>query len=209
MYYKVTFKHSENVFCTNIAIADSVEAVKDHYSKYSWSNVRECAEWEVEEGKTKGMPIITIETKEEPETVEEKGEKTMFKKIADYINTLNCRSAWRRGVRVYALELLEELEEHYTGGYIADDVFTDGKKLEEALLNGADNWKQYSWGGCSLIYNSDIAERLCTPSELKRTRGGERRPNKNEEWIDCQARALYQAARMIRKAANDINKGVA
>lgn len=133
----------------------------------------------------------------------------MFKKIADYINTIPCRSAWRRGVRVYALELLEELEEHYSGGYIADDVFTDGKKLEKALLNGADNWEQYSWGGCSLIYDSDIAERLCTPSELKRTRGGERRPNKNEEWLDCQARALFQAARMIRKAANDINKGVA
>lgn len=209
MYYKVTFKHSENVFCTNIAIADSVEAVKDHYSKYSWSNVRECAEWEVEEGKTKGMPIITIETKEEPETVEAKGENTMFEKIADYINTLNCRSAWRRGVRVYALELLEELEEHYSGGYVTDEVFADSKALEKALLNGADNWEQYSWGGCSLIYDSDIAERLCTPSELKRTRGGERRPNRNEEWLDCQARALFQAARMIRKAVNAINKGVA
>ena len=96
MYYKVTFKHSENVFCTNIAIADSMEAVKNHYSKYSWSNVRECAEWEVEEGKTKGMPIITIEAKEEPETVEkskeEKGENKMQvygewfygNKISDY-----------------------------------------------------------------------------------------------------------------------------
>lgn len=198
MYYKVTFEHSENVFCTNIAIADSVEAVKDHYSKYSWVNVRECAEWEVEEGKTKGMPVITIETKEEQEKVEEskeeKGENTMFEKIADYIKAINCRSAWRRGVRVYALELLEELEEHYSGGYIADEVFTDGKKLEKALLNGADNWEQYSWGGCSLIYDGDIAERLCTPSELKRTRGGEWRPNRNEEWLDCQARALYQAS---------------
>lgn len=133
----------------------------------------------------------------------------MFEKIADYINTINCRSAWRRGVRVYALELLEELEEHFDGGYIADDVFTDGKKLEKALLNGADNWEKYSWGGCSLIYNSDIAERLCTPSELKRTRGGEWRPNRNEEWLDCQARALFQAARMIHKAVNAINKGVA
>lgn len=96
MYYKVTFKHSENVFCTNIAIADNVEAVNDHYSKYSWVNVRECAEWEVEEGKAKGMPIVTIETKEEPETVEEykeeKGENKMQvygewfygNKISDY-----------------------------------------------------------------------------------------------------------------------------
>lgn len=209
MYYKVTFEHSENVYCTNIAIADNVEAVKDHYFKYSWSNVRECAEWEVEEGKAKGMPIITIEAEKEPEKVAAVVEKTMFEKIADYINTLNCRSAWQRGVRVYALELLEELEEHYSGGYVADEVFADSKMLEKALLNGADNWNQYSWGGCSLIYDSDIAERLCTPSELKRTRGGAWRPNKNEEWLDCQARALFQAATMIRKAANAINKGVA
>lgn len=133
----------------------------------------------------------------------------MFKKIADYINTIPCRSAWRRGVRVYALELLEELEELFDGGYITEDVFTDEKKLEKALLNGANNWDQYSWGGCSLIYDDDIAERLCTPSELKCTRGGERRPNKNEEWLDCQARALRQASWMIREAVTAINKGVA
>ena len=38
------------------------------------------------------------------------------------------------------------------------------------LLNGASDWNQYSWGGCSLIYNSDIAERVCSPSKLKRQR---------------------------------------
>jgi hypothetical protein len=60
---------------------------------------------------------------------------------------------------------------------------------------------QYSYGGCSLIYDCDIAERLCSPSELKRTRDGERSPNAKEEWLDVQARALYQAARLVMRAA--------
>lgn len=44
----------------------------------------------------------------------------------------------------------------------------------------------------------DIAELLCSPSELKRKKYGERRPNSREEWLDVQARALAQAAACIR-----------
>ena len=73
-------------------------------------------------------------------------------------------------------------------------------------MNGASSWDQYSWGGCSLIYNSDIAERLCTPSELKQTRNGERKPNANEEWLDTQARALYQASAAIARAARGYSR---
>lgn len=51
-----------------------------------------------------------------------------------------------------------------------------------------------------MIYNADIAERLCCPSELKKTRNGERRPNNREEWLDTQARALYQAASRVVNA---------
>ena len=65
------------------------------------------------------------------------------------------------------------------------------------MLNGAQDWNKYSWGGSSLIYDGDIAERLCTPSELKKTRNGERRPNGREEWLDTQARALHQAAKRV------------
>ena len=108
------------------------------------------------------------------------------------IEAQKARSAWARGVKAYALELLEGLEAEEVGGPLS--------MLESDLLNGADNWKDYSWGGCSLIYNEDIALRLCTPSELKITRNGERKPNKNEDWLDCQARALYQAVRLIYRA---------
>ena len=108
------------------------------------------------------------------------------------IKAQKARSAWARGVKVYALELLESYEGEEVGGPL--------QSLESALLNGAENWKAYSWGGCSLIYDRDIALRLCTPSELRLTRNGDRKPNAQEEWLDCQARALYQAVRLIYRA---------
>lgn len=109
------------------------------------------------------------------------------------------RSAWNRGVTVYAVELLDSLEESAAGGYIDTRDLESPKLLERALLNGASDWNQYSRGGCSLCYNADIAARLCTPSELKRTHNGERRPNSREEWLDTQARALHQAARRVKR----------
>lgn len=109
----------------------------------------------------------------------------------------SCRSAWDKGVRVYADELLDELLEAIRGGWVDLDDMGSDKLVRKALLNGASDWKEYSWGGCSLIYDGDIAERLCTPSELKKTRHGERRPNGREEWLDVQARALRQACGRI------------
>lgn len=113
------------------------------------------------------------------------------------------RSAWGRGVTAYALELLNDLEEAAEGGYIDTDDLTSSRLVDRAMLNGASSWSQYSWGGCSLVYNSDIAERLCCPSELKKTRNGERRPNSREEWLYTQARALSQAAARVRRALRD------
>lgn len=100
------------------------------------------------------------------------------------------RSAWRRGVYEYAESLLDNLDpcEDYSAA-----------TLRRALLNGADGWRQYSWGGCSHIYDQDIAAALCTPSELKRTDGGRLGPNRSESWLDVQARALHQAARLLQK----------
>ena len=94
---------------------------------------------------------------------------------------------WQKGVKDYADELLQQLKENKQ------------EVTPENLLNGASSWDEYSWGGCSLIYDGDIAERLCTPSELKRTDHGRLNPNSREKWLDVQARALYQAAHMIIK----------
>lgn len=122
------------------------------------------------------------------------------------INSDNQRSEWNKGVTAYALELLESLRQTIRGGYFAPADLKDPAAIEKALLNGAADWDQYSWGGCSLCYDSDIAARLCTPSELKRTRNGERRPNIREEWLDTQARALYQAARRVKRHISDAVK---
>ena len=120
-----------------------------------------------------------------------------IEKLRESIAAEKQRSAWDKGVTQYALELVEQLGEQIDGGYFEESDLTESKKVRAALLNGAADWSQYSWGGCSLIYDGDIAERLCCPSELKKTRNGERRPNSREEWLDVQARALQRAANRV------------
>lgn len=116
-------------------------------------------------------------------------------KVEDIIKKLHARlqdnkriGAWTKGVYDYAFELLD--------GFDNEDELTSDE-LEHRLLNGADNWIQYSWAGRSGICDADIATRLCTPSELKRRKNGRLKPNKYEEWKDTQARALKQAYHII------------
>ena len=125
----------------------------------------------------------------------------IFEKMYAELEARKDRSAWERGVNLYALELVEELKERSEYEKRLPEA---GKECREWMLNGADDWNAYSWGGSSLIYNGDIAERLCTPSELKKTRNGERRPNSREEWLDTQARALYQAANRVARLYRSI-----
>ena len=110
------------------------------------------------------------------------------------IENLKTRSAWKKGVKEYAAELVEKLEEYagYNGTPGVIEVNNPAGFLE-ICLNGAQDWEQYSKGGMSLVYNRTIAERLCTKSELKRVNGGERMPNRFNDWCDIQARALRQA----------------
>jgi hypothetical protein len=129
-----------------------------------------------------------------------------IEKLYQSIESEKQRSAWDKGVTQYALEMVEQLGEQINGGYFEELDLTESKKVRAALLNGAANWSQYSWGGCSLIYDSDIAERLCNPSELKKTRNGERRPNSREEWLDTQARALFQAANRVCRHIRTLEK---
>lgn len=110
--------------------------------------------------------------------------------VANIRNT-TARAAWNKGVKAYALDLLADLP---------DEIPADPREIKALMLNGAPNWKEYSYGGCALIYDGDIAERLCTPSEYRRTGGGEHHPNAREEWLDTQARALSQAAQLIYRS---------
>ena len=116
------------------------------------------------------------------------------------------RSAWDRGVKLYARELIDDLEEAVRYGYFNEGDIVSPRLLEKAILNGASCWPQYSWGGCSLIYDAEIAERLCTATELKRTHDGQRDPNAQEKWLDVQARALFQATQLIHGIVNELKE---
>lgn len=123
-----------------------------------------------------------------------------MKKIIDYtalantiraeLNARHDRSAWDKAVTLYALDLLEDVQE---GANRMERLPLDGAELKRWALNGASCWEEYSNGGCSLCYDADIAARVCTTSELKRKRGGELYPNSRETWLDVQARALRKA----------------
>ena len=105
------------------------------------------------------------------------------------LENVKARSAWKNGLKKYAVEMLESIENA--------DVINSKEELKKAILNGAFSWRDYSYGGCTLVYNRDIAERLCTPSEFHKVYGGLHNPNRYENWLDVQARALEQAYYMI------------
>lgn len=111
------------------------------------------------------------------------------KSLIKLVKSSKGHSAWSQGVKTYALELIENL------GDMRE--YPNSTLLKKGLLNGAPSISDYSYGGCSLIYDGDIAERLCNPTELKRTSHGQKEPNARESWLDVQARALYQAMNLV------------
>ena len=109
------------------------------------------------------------------------------------IKATPARGRWAQAVKEDALKLVDQVF-----GEFGKKPQT-AKAFEEYALNGAKDWKQYSWGGSALVYDYQIAKHYCTPSELKMTRNGERKPNAKEEWLDVQARALYQACLLVKR----------
>ena len=104
-------------------------------------------------------------------------------------------SAYKRGIKKYTDELLDNLEEM---ARIYKRLPKDENELEEWLLKGARNWEEYSYGGRSLKYNRQIAERLCTPSKFKRKDGGRIAPSRHDNWFNEQAKALNYACLRIK-----------
>lgn len=123
--------------------------------------------------------------------------KTDVSFIRESIESVRARSAWDRGVKMFALDILDKYNE---ACYFYEQ---EGEECPDfclsSVLNGADSWGTYCYGGMALIYNGDIARALCTPSELRRTNFGEKDPNSRENWMDVQVRAYHQAWDLIRR----------
>lgn len=191
-YHVITERNDE--YISTVAIAENIESVKAHFAG---QNVREIIELNTAQVNTisaaAATTIIDL-TAEQPQTV-----TPDYTALADTIraelNARHDRSAWDKAVTLYALDLLEDIQ---WGANDVERLPIDGAELERWALNGASCWEQYSNGGCSICYNADIAARVCTTSELKRTDGGMNNPNSRETWLDVQARALYQACNRIR-----------
>ena len=195
-YYHVIAEQNDE-YVSTVAIAENIESVKAHFAG---QNVCEIIELNAAQVNTISVAVATtiidITTKQEGEIMKKTNDYTaLTETICAELNARHDRSAWDKAVTLYALDLLEDVQ------WNADNMERlplDGAELERWALNGASYWEQYSNGGCSLCYNADIAARVCTPSELKRTDGGMNNPNSRETWLDVQARALYQACNRIR-----------
>lgn len=101
------------------------------------------------------------------------------------------RSAWAKGVKELMLMLVHDAEN-------TDIEFDDLINISNRPQDLYECAEKLSYGGMLLIYDCEIAELLCTPSELKRNKGGQLQPNSRENWLDVQARACYQALRKLR-----------
>lgn len=123
--------------------------------------------------------------------------------LREKLENHKTRSYWAAGVKEYAAEIIDNLEEKekFDDLNASEYDYTGSMQNHLDALNGAKDWQQYSRGGCSLIYNASIARTLCTPSELEKTKDGERQPNAREDWLDVQARALYQAESLLNDLA--------
>ena len=224
--YEITYSNGNDIYSANLVIAESAEQATAYYT----AKGREVIGCDETMSRPKpGQPVVTVpegwtappaetetaetaettETTEtttaaepETETTERAETPEIIARMADIIEALPARSAWSRAKKKYALELLDSLRA--AAAYAAENSepspLENRETVRAALLNGARDWKEYSYGGCSLIYNGDIAARCCNPSELRRTHGGQRDPNPRETWLDVQARALYQAGAVLMAA---------
>lgn len=131
-----------------------------------------------------------------------KATKANTEAIRKAIEARKERSAWSKGVQAYALEMLERFDDWRAFNE------ANGESVPEldqrTALNGAKDWREWSYGGQGLCYNSYIAERLCTPSELRKLDGGARFPAGSDTWCDVECRAAWQAWRMIADAVRKL-----
>lgn len=98
----------------------------------------------------------------------------------------------RRGICEYAVDIINEMIEKIDWEY-QGLVTTDWDGLERLALIGAKNWEQYSWGGCSLVTNYDIAMRLYEGEHANKMIA-----EYSGEWLlNEQARGLRRAWNMI------------
>lgn len=94
----------------------------------------------------------------------------------------------RNAIKDDAHQLISQLfEESENGNVVIQNV---REELQSILLNGADNWTQYSYGGSALVYNEDIERHYLIKDEYNVLNGS--------QLLEMQADCLYEAYKIIR-----------
>ena len=97
------------------------------------------------------------------------------------------RSCWSRGVASLIRDYAEEVLQEHDGETVSN------KELFRLWNCGNETLRDAVYYGCFDIWNYDIAKRLCTPSQFKKSKEGMRSPNRCETWLDVEYKAIYRA----------------
>lgn len=120
---------------------------------------------------------------------------TNIQTVVNEVCNTKTRSAWSKGVKAYALDILANFEEWQKFNEANGESVPE---LDEVTaLNGADNWRHWAEGASGLAESYAILCRLCPPSEVKKGVRG-------IDWIEVEARAARQAWRMIADAVRKL-----
>lgn len=106
------------------------------------------------------------------------------------------RGQWNKATAYYADFLLDSYIEICK--WCADQNAAIPALSLDLVLNGASGWHQYSYGGCALVYNGDIAKVVFTPAQFAEWEQG--RKVTAEPLLDIQARALAAGWRVLKSA---------
>lgn len=102
-----------------------------------------------------------------------------------------ARGTYQKAIFEYAFEICDNIADNYISTAEELEHLESITNLKERALNGASDWEQYSWGGCSLCYNYDILERLFCPSIVKKYENAD--SVRGRHLLDYQAAALSRA----------------
>lgn len=148
-YFKVSYQHAENIYCANIAHAETAAEVEAHYSKYAWVSVSDAAPYDVDEARRRGMPIVEIDPQptaeeittntEDGDTAEEmKGAVPMFENLKNALTAEADRRTADKAFYILHGFMPSWAEEHRQ---------PSDKGLKE--YSTATRWNQYNAGTLS------------------------------------------------------------
>lgn len=121
-----------------------------------------------------------------------------------YLSDMRCyiseterkRGQWNKATAYYADFLLDSYIEICK--WCADQNAAIPALSLDLVLNGASGWHQYSYGGCALVYDGDIAKVVFTPAQFAKWEQG--RKVTAEPLLGIQARALAAGWRVLKSA---------